>query len=239
MPQSLSIFSYSGIRIRTVEKDGTAWFVAKDVAVILGYQNTRKAISDHCKHAQPIGGNDSLLPIDPQTIIIPHGDLVRLIVKSQLPSAERFESWVMDEVMPSILKTGTYSMNPQELIARAVIEAQKMIEHQTALIAEMKPKADFFDTVTDSTDAVEIGLAAKTLNLGIGRNKLFTFLRDNKVLMRNNTPYQEYIDRGYFRVIESSYSKPDGSNHINIKTVVFQKGLDFIRRRLVDEREAA
>lgn len=68
--------------------------------------------------------------------------------------------------------------------------------------------------------------------MGIGRNRLFQFLRDNDILMNNNQPYQQYIDRGYFRVIEQKYTKPDGTTHINIKTLVYQRGLDYIRKLL-------
>lgn len=121
---------------------------------------------------------------------------------------------------------------PEMQLARAVITAQKFIDNQNIIIAELKPKADFFDAVTDSTDAIEIGTAAKILNMGIGRNSLFAFLRDQKILQENNQPYQTHIDAGHFRIIEQKYSKPDGSTHINIKTVVYQKGLDLIRKRL-------
>jgi phage antirepressor YoqD-like protein len=65
---------------------------------------------------------------------------------------------------------------------------------------------------------------------GIGRNKLFELLRDKGILMQNNQPYQKYIDAGYFRTIESSYTTPDGMTHVNIKTVVYQRGLDYIRK---------
>ena len=108
----------------------------------------------------------------------------------------------------------------------------KQLEEQGRVLIEMAPKAEFFDAVTDSTDAVDIGTVAKVLNCGIGRTRLFQFLRDEKVLMATNQPYQNYVDCGYFRVIESKYSKPDGSSHINFKTVVYQKGVEFIRKRL-------
>ena len=103
-------------------------------------------------------------------------------------------------------------------------------EENKKIVKELKPKAEFFDAVTDSTDAIDIGSAAKILNMGIGRNTLFKFLRDKGVLMNNNQPYQTYVDRGYFRVIETKFSKPDGSIHINIKTLAYQKGLDYIRK---------
>jgi phage antirepressor YoqD-like protein len=98
---------------------------------------------------------------------------------------------------------------------------------------EMRPKALFFDAVTNSKDAIEMKDAAKVLNIsGMGRNNLFQFLRDHQIVMTNNTPFQAFIDRGYFRVIEQKYTKPDGDVCINLKTVVYQKGLDFIRREI-------
>lgn len=128
--------------------------------------------------------------------------------------------------------------SPELQIANAMLLAGRMIEEQKALITEMKPKADFFDAVTDSKDAIDIGTVAKVLNLGIGRTRLFEFLRNESILMNNNQPYQRYCDSGYFRVIESTYSKPDGSSHVSLKTVVYQKGVDFIRKRL-ESRKAA
>ena len=117
------------------------------------------------------------------------------------------------------------------------LEALLISEKEKQLLTleniEMKPKAEFYDAVTDSTDAIDVGNAAKVLNMGVGRNTLFKILRDNKILMHDNIPYQEFIDRGYFRTIEQKYNKPDGSTQISIKTVVYQKGLDFIRKLLV------
>lgn len=98
----------------------------------------------------------------------------------------------------------------------------------------MKPKEEFFDAVADSKDAIEIGKVAKVLNFpGIGRNKLFEILRKKGVLMKNNIPYQKYIDNGCFRTIEQKYSTPDGEIRISIKTLVYQKGVDFIRKTLI------
>ena len=101
---------------------------------------------------------------------------------------------------------------------------------------QLKPKAEFFDAVTESKDCIDMGNVAKLLNKKIGRNKLFQFLRDKKVLMRDNTPYQNYIDRSYFRVIESKFNKPDGTVHINLKTLVTQKGVNFLNK-IIDNRK--
>lgn len=95
---------------------------------------------------------------------------------------------------------------------------------------DMKHKAEFYDAVAGATTAISIGECAKVLNMGIGQNKLFAFLRDKNILMHNNIPYQAYQDQGWFRVIEQKYTKPNGETHINLKTVVFQKGVDGIRK---------
>ena len=109
----------------------------------------------------------------------------------------------------------------------------EQIEQQTALIELQKPKVEFYEAVTGSSDTIDISSVAKVLNIkGFGRNNLFEFLRDKNILMQNNQPFQTFVDRGYFRVIESKYNKPDGSSHINLKTVVYQKGLDYIRKLL-------
>jgi anti-repressor protein len=112
-------------------------------------------------------------------------------------------------------------------------EQQDVIEKQSLQIDTMKPKAEFFDQVTGSENCFDMADVAKVCNLGVGRNTLFQFLREVKILRENNTPYQSYIDSGYFRVIESKYSKPDGSVNINLKTVVYQKGINFIIKRYV------
>ena len=112
-------------------------------------------------------------------------------------------------------------------------ENQKLIVDN----AIMQPKAEFFDAVAESKDAIDIGSAAKVLNMGIGRNNLFEMLRNKGILMQNNQPYQRYIDLGYFRMIEQKYNKPDGSTHISIKTLVYQKGLDYIRNAIREDKK--
>lgn len=109
----------------------------------------------------------------------------------------------------------------------------KTIEQQQSKLIELKPKADFHDEVVGSSDTVNMSEVAKVLNYkGYGRNKLFQFLRDKKVLQKNNDPYQTYIDRGYFRLVESTWKANNGDTKITIKTVVFQKGVDFISKIL-------
>ena len=122
--------------------------------------------------------------------------------------------------------------------AAALLEAGRLaqeLEETSAKLIEAQPKAEFYDQVTSSKDAVDMASAAKVLNMGIGRNKLFELLRDEKVLQGNNQPYQKYIDNGCFRVIESKFTKPNGDTSINLKTVVYQKGLTYISKLINKE----
>ncbi len=110
------------------------------------------------------------------------------------------------------------------ILRAKAIEQQKIIEEQT-------PKVEFFDDVAGSSDTIDMKEVAKVLNVkGLGRNNLFELLRNRKVLDRNNQPYQKFVDSGYFRIIESRYTLPTGEVKISLKTVVFQKGLAYIRK---------
>lgn len=221
--------------IRTIEIDGKPYFVAHDVASALGYVNTRKAIADHCRG---VTKRDTPTTSGIQSMsYIGEGDLYRLIMKSKLPSAERFESWVVDEVIPSIRKNGGYianqeNLSPEQIVANALIVANNIIQQKDKQIEEMKPKAEFFDSVADSKTAISMNEVAKVLNVkGYGRNNLFEYLRQNKILQNNNVPYQRYVDSGWFRVIEQKYMK-NGEPVVTTKTLVYQKGVDAIRKML-------
>ena len=138
----------------------------------------------------------------------------------------------LETAKPQFQIPQTYS----EALMLAAKQAEQ-IEQQTALIEAQKPKVEFYEAVTGSNDTIDIASVAKVLNIkGFGRNNLFEFLRNKNILMQNNQPFQTFVDRGYFRVIESKYNKPDGSSHINLKTVVYQKGLDYIRKLLETEK---
>lgn len=123
---------------------------------------------------------------------------------------------------------------PEQILARALKVADQTIASLSDKVAQMKPKAEFFDAVAGSEDAISMGEAAKVLNIGVGRNELFEFLRRKKILQSDNIPYQKYIDAGYFRTIEQKYTVND-SVRINIKTLVYQRGLDYIRRKWNEE----
>ena len=227
-------------QVRTVEIDHEPWFVGKDVAEILGYQNASKALNDHVDDDDKLN-NGSLSSLGQRGgWLINESGLYALVLSSKLPTAKQFKRWVTADVLPSIRKTGKYaaphdSYMISDPVERALkwIEEEKVRQDQAKQLLEQKPKVEFFDAVAESKDAIEIASVAKVLNVpGVGRNKLFEFLRNHKILMRNNQPYQKYVDCGYFRIIEQKYERPNGDTCINIKTLVYQKGVKYIQELL-------
>ena len=247
MKNELEIFKNEDFgEIRTLLINDKPYFCASDIAKVLGYSNTRDAISRHCK-----GVVKSDIPTNSgiQTVsFIPEGDIYRLIVKSKLPSAERFETWVMDEVLPTIRKHGAYMTN--DVIERTLTDPDYLIQLATALkeerqarliaeqkIEEQRPLVEFADKVSNSSNLIDMGKMAKLLkdeNINIGRNRLFEWLRKKDILMRNNIPYQRYIDGGYFQVKESTFETPYGTK-TQQTTFVTGKGQIYITEKLRKE----
>ena len=228
--------------IRTVQMNNETWFVGKDIANALGYKNSTIALADNVDDEDKGVTKVSTLGGSQETVVINESGLYALVFGSRLEKAKAFKHWVTSEVLPQIRKTGGYNLpgNYTEALERLLIEVkenERLINENETFKAErdvLLPKAEFFDAVTDSKQAIPIGDVAKILDMGIGRNKLFEFMRDAKILMPDNRPYQKYIDAGYFRVVEQKYEK-NGDTYINLKTLVFQKGIDFIRKRLEKE----
>lgn len=134
------------------------------------------------------------------------------------------------------IDTVTTSAEEDQMIAQALIILQRRIQDANKEIEKLKPAAEFAYQICSSKDAIDIGNCAKVLNRNIGRNNLFEFLRNRKVLQQDNIPYQKYIDSGYFRVIETKYTIPSGETKISLKTLVLQKGIAYINK-LLREKE--
>ena len=239
--------------IRTVTIDGEPWFVGKDVAEILEYSNTRKAIADHVD-------DDDKFKMDGVTIrdtigrkqtpvFINESGLYSLILSSKLPTAKKFKHWVTSEVLPSIRKNGGYIMNqenmtPEQIMAAGILVAQKVIENQKKEIERMKPKEVFADAVETSHTSILVGDLAKILKqngIETGQNRLFEWLRNNGYLIKRNgsdrnMPTQKSIEMGLFEVKESTVNNPDGSVRITKTTKVTGKGQLHIINKLLGER---
>lgn len=237
-------------KIRTTKINDKPYFVAADIANALGYTNPRDAVSRHCKGV--VKRDTPTSSGTQQMSYINEGDVYRLIMRSKLPSAERFESWVMDEVLPSIRKNGGYiagqeTMTDDELLAKALMvannkiaERDRIIEHQKAKIEYDRPKTIFADAVATSNTSILVGDLAKIIcqnGVQIGQKRLFAWLRDNSYLMKNgssyNMPIQRYVQQGLFEVKERSIQNPDGSVRITITPKVTGKGqLYFVNKFL-------
>ncbi len=249
----LQIFSSEEFgQIRTAEINGKPYFVASDVATALGYTNPRKAVIDHCKgvtkrDTPTSGGTQELSYIN-------EGDVYRLIMRSKLPAAEKFESWVMDEVIPSIRKNGGYiagqeNLSDDELLAKALMVAQNKIAERDRIIAEkqehiekMRPKEIFADAVSSSHTSILIGDLAKLIcqnGYQIGQKRLFEWMRNNGYLVKfgasKNMPMQRYIEQGLFEVKESNVQNPDGSVRITRTTKVTGKGQVYFVNKFIGE----
>ena len=225
--------------IRIVDSDGEPWFIAKDVASTLGYSNTTYAIRTHCKGAQeirlPSSGGMQI------TKIISEDDLYRLVSASRLPTAEKFKDWVFGVVLPEIRKKGSYvekierPFSEREMCERYLQSLIREEEYQRK-IEEDAPKVEFYDTVTASETVCDLAIACQVAKLPFGKNTLFRMLREDGVLIssrtRWNLPKQEYINRKYFTVSESTYKHPKtGEQEVSFKTQCTQKGIEWLMKR--------
>lgn len=228
--------------IRTVEINDKPYFVANDIAKALGYKRVADAVTAHCKgsvkHRYLTEGGEQEIKV------IPEGDVYRLIARSKLPQAEKFEKWVFDEVLPSIRKTGGYiagqeHMTDDELLANAILVAQrkiaerdKVIQAQNDTITELKPKAVFADAVSSSKTSILIGDMAKLLRqngIEIGQKRLFDWLRNNGYLIKRkgsdwNMPTQRSVEMGLFEIKESTHLDGNGCNITTKTSKVTGKG---------------
>jgi anti-repressor protein len=236
-------------QVRVLEKDGQPWFVANDVARALGYTNPSKATNDHCKKAITTWGNDSLGRRQ-EFKVIPEGDIYRLVIKSQLPSAEKFEAWVFDEVLPSIRQNGGYIANqenltPEQIVANALIVAQNIIKQKDKLLEEQKPKVLFADAVSASHTSILVGDLAKLLRqngIDIGANRLFEWLRENGYLIKRkgtdwNMPTQYSMDLGLFEIKERTINNPDGSIKTTKTPKVTGKGQQYFINKFLNAED--
>lgn len=243
--------------LRTVEQEGVILFCAKDAARMLGYSNPNDAISKHCRGVAFRYPIQDALGRTQDTRFISEGDLYRLIASSRLESAERFESWVFDEVLPSIRRHGGYMAaksdeTPEETMARAVLIAQEAIARKDASIAGLEaknaalsPKACMYDACMAGERWTSVTEAARLLaqyDRAIRRKDLFEWLRRDGVITRDNQASRYGIERGY----AVNYQPParfDQATGELVRTKPYakltSKGLDWCIRRYCDRREAA
>ena len=255
MKKDLQIFNFNNNKVRTIIIDNTIWFCLSDVCKILYLVNpTEVAKTLEIDSLSNIEGPEIGIRTG-KVNIINESALYQVIFQSRKPEAKKFTKWITSEVIPQIRKTGNYiskELTRLELIDMArdselgrlkEIKKNKLLEkenkEQYLLIEEQQPKVDSYKTLMDSKEMFTIGRFANITGseFGLGQNKMFKLLRELEILMDNeirwNTPYQKYLDKGYFEVIEKEtrVDKDDLSVFSSV-TLITSNGIDYLIKKL-------
>lgn len=230
--------------VRTITVEGEPYFVGKDVAEILGYSNTRKALADHVdEEDKGVTKCDTPGGVQDLTVINESG-LYSLILSSKMPNAKKFKRWVTSEVLPTIRRHGLYAMdevlaNPDILI-NALLELkaerernanlQAVVAVQNQQMIEMQPKVSYYDVVLNCKDLVAISVIAK--DYGWSATKLNQYLQQKGIQYKQGGKiwllYQKYAEKGYTSTKTHSYPGSDGSTHTKVHTYWTHRGRLFI-----------
>ena len=250
MEKEIKIFESEEFgKVRTVVKNGEPWLVGKDVAKILEYKDTAKAIRTHVDDEDK-GVSVLDTPGGQQKImVINESGLYSLVLSSKMPKAKEFRRWVTSNVLPTIRKTGGYVANDDIFLENYLPFLEKpyqgLFRLQMAAINQLnerirhdQPLVEFANQVSNTENLIDMNAMAKLAaeaNLPIGRNRLFKWLRKKEILMPDNLPYQKYIERGYFAVKETVF-ETSSMVKTHQQTMVTGKGQSYIISRLKKER---
>lgn len=251
MTTALRTFTFEAFPIRTVQLHGEPWFVARDACAILDLANVGQAIASLWEDEKRVLNHGELVGLGicnrddleiTRLALVSEAGLYALIFKSQKPAARAFQHWITAEVLPSIRRTGQYTTPaphgqvvpfqvPKTLAQalRLAADQAEQLEHQAATIQVLQPKAAFHDAVHDGQGAQSIREVAQVL--GTGQNRLFAWLRHQRILLENNLPYQEHLDAGRFKVVETTWTDRDGCTHPTGKTLVTGEGLTWLQAK--------
>lgn len=235
----VQLFNFENHEVRSLLLNNEPWFVGKDVAEVLGYAKPLNAIAQHVDKDDSLkqGLTDSL-GRQQKTIFVNESGLYALIFGSKLESAQKFKRWVTSEVLPTLRKTGQYQvkeLSGQELMAKALIEAQSVLAAKDKVIEEMKPKVVFADAVATSHTSILVGELAKILKqngIEMGQKRLFAWLREKGYLIKRqgtdyNMPTQKAMELGLFEIKEGSYVNGSGVNITTKTPKVTGKGQQY------------
>ena len=234
----VQLFNFENHEVRSLLINSEPWFVGKDVASVLGYADTNKAIAMHVDNEDKLNDKTALSLGQRGGWLINESGLYSLILSSKLPSAKKFKRWVTSEVLPALRKTGQYQvkeLSGQELMAKALIEAQSVLAAKDKQIQEMKPKVVFADAVATSHTSILVGELAKILKqngIEMGQKRLFAWLREKGYLIKRqgtdyNMPTQKAMELGLFEIKEGSYVNGSGVNITTKTPKVTGKGQQY------------
>lgn len=236
--------------IRAIVQNGEPWFVAADVCRALDVQNHKDAVRRLDEDEK-----SGVVLTDPHgrpqtTNCVNEAGLYTLVLGSRKPEAKAFKRWVTHEVLPSIRKTGGYikdqeTMSDAELLAKALMVAQRQIEEKNLLIEQMKPDQIFAGAVCASDDSILMGVLAKMLRqngVDIGQNRLFQWMRENGYLINRrgadwNMPTQRSMDMGLFEIKETAISHSDGHVTVSRTVKVTGKGQKYFINIFLREKK--
>lgn len=251
----LKNFSFEGRQIRALTIEGEPYFVGKDVAEVLGYSNSRKAIADHVDSEDKGVTKCYTLGGTQQTTIINESGLYSLILSSKLPDAKKFKHWVTSKVLPTIRKHGAYMTDAKAAaivtdkgsLADLLQQAAEQLKRKDIQIEQMKPKALFADAVSTSDTPILVGELAKILHqngVSMGQNRMFRWLRDNGYLISKkgtsyNMPTQRAMELGLFKIKENAITHSDGHVTITKTPKVTGKGQVYFVNKFVGGEELA
>lgn len=236
----LQLFNFENNQVRTLLINDEPWFVGKDVAEILGYSKARNAIATHVddddKKGAPIQGD---LGGTQEMTVINESGVYALVFGSKLPSAKRFKHWVTSEVLPQIRKTGSYAspqLTGEELMAKALIEANSVLARQSKQLEEQKPKVLFADSVIASKSSILVRELAKLIKQNgydIGEKKLYRWLREKGYICKNSTePTQMAMNLGLFEIVVRTIERGDAPPRATRTTKVTGKGQVYFINKL-------
>ena len=230
--------------VRVLLQGDEPWFVAKDIADTLGYQNGSRDVNRHTDEedrtkTMVFDGNQNK-----ETILINESGLYSLVLSSKLPNAKQFRRWVTSEVLPSLRKYGTYSMDiPRTLPDALKAYADEIEQHNKtkALVEAQRPKVIFADAVSTSNTDILVGDLAKLLSqngYAVGQNRLFEQLRNEGFLISRkgnsyNMPTQKAMELGLFRIKETAITHSDGRVSLNKTPKVTGKGQQYFINRFI------
>lgn len=249
-------FTYDQNSVRLIEDGGQILFCGKDVASILGYKDATNALKLHCRGVVKHHPIVDSLGRSQSARFITEPDLYRLITRSKLPEAEKFERWVFEEVLPSIRARGGYltpdavekALSDPDFIIRLATELKEERGKRARLEAQVEadaPKVLFADAVSTAKTDILIGDLAKILRgngVDTGQRRLFEWMRENGYLIRQkgsswNMPTQKAMDMGLFRVKESVITHADGHTTVHRTTKVTGRGQTYFVNKLLAHRD--
>jgi len=231
-------------KIRTLIINGDPWFILADICKVLEISNSRmvggRLDEDELMSVRLTSGGQRR-----EMTAVSESGLYDVILRSDKPQAKPFRKWVTTEILPTIRRTGGYVGNEDMFVESYLPFADDAVKNLFRLnlmtirqlnekIRRDEPLVQFANQVADTENVIDIGKMAKLANeenIRIGRNTLFRWLKGRKILMSNNIPYQQFIDRGYFVVKESVYEQY-GMQKTYQQTYVTGKGQQYIIRLL-------